>query len=47
MKDWLGNLPFDVTSSDMQDVKKFPNYHKAVKPMEIVQEEGEVVFIPR
>ena len=46
-KDRLGNLPFDVTSSEMKDAEKYPNFNKAIQPIEIIQEEGEVVFIPR
>jgi len=47
LKDRLGNLPFDVTSSEMADAVKYPNFHKAVEPIEVIQEEGEIVFVPR
>ena len=47
LKDKFGNLPFDVTSEDLKDVKIFPNFKKTAKPIEIIQEEGEVLFMPR
>ena len=43
----LGNLPFDVMSTELEDKKKHPNFFKAAKPIELIQEEGEIVFIPR
>ncbi|XP_065051481.1 2-oxoglutarate and iron-dependent oxygenase JMJD4-like isoform X2 [Rhopilema esculentum] len=46
LKDLNGNLPFDVTCNELSDNKKYPKFHKAVKPIEIIQEEGEIVFIP-
>ena len=47
LKDMLGNLPFDVMSIELKDKKKHPNVCKAAKPLELIQEEGEIVFIPR
>jgi len=31
----------------MADAVKYPNFHKAVEPIEVIQEEGEIVFVPR
>eukprot|EP00112_Aurelia_sp_Birch-Aquarium-sp1_P006289 Seg1697.5 transcript_id=Seg1697.5/GoldUCD/mRNA.D3Y31 product="JmjC domain-containing protein 4" protein_id=Seg1697.5/GoldUCD/D3Y31 len=46
LKDSFGNLPFDVTADEMRDEKKYPNFHKATKPIEVIQEKGEVLFVP-
>eukprot|EP00794_Sanderia_malayensis_P017460 gene17460-19207_t len=46
LKDNLGNLPFDITSGELKDAKKFPNAQHACQPLEIFQEEGEIVFVP-
>ena len=47
LKDIYGNLPYDVTSKELQDIKLYPNVAKACTPVEIIQEEGQIVFIPR
>ena len=46
LKDKLGNLAYDVTSSELHDGKKYPDYEKACQPFEVVQEAGEVIFVP-
>ncbi|XP_072034844.1 2-oxoglutarate and iron-dependent oxygenase JMJD4-like [Amphiura filiformis] len=46
LKDHLGNLPYDVTSCELHDGKKYPNYKNACQPFEVVQEAGEVIFVP-
>ncbi|MBN3299281.1 JMJD4 protein, partial [Amia calva] len=46
LKDCHGNLAFDVTSPVLQDEKLYPQYHKACQPLEVIQEAGEVIFVP-
>lgn len=47
LKDNHGNLVFDLTSSQIQDTKKFPHFHKAPQPIVVNQKEGEIIFVPR
>ncbi|KAM6338815.1 2-oxoglutarate and iron-dependent oxygenase JMJD4 isoform 2-T2 [Podargus strigoides] len=46
LKDHHGNLPFDVTAPTLQDRSVYPRYNQSQPPVEIVQEAGEIVFIP-
>ncbi|XP_049654835.1 2-oxoglutarate and iron-dependent oxygenase JMJD4 isoform X2 [Accipiter gentilis] len=46
LKDRHGNLPFDVTAPSLQDRSVYPRYNQSQPPVEIVQEAGEIVFIP-
>lgn len=46
LKDRHGNLPFDVTAPGLQDKSVYPRYNQSQPPVEIVQEAGEIVFIP-
>ncbi|PKU29169.1 jmjc domain-containing protein 4 [Limosa lapponica baueri] len=46
LKDRHGNLPFDVTAPNLQDRSVYPRYNQSQPPVEIVQEAGEIVFIP-
>uniref|UniRef100_A0A8C9G2F9 Jumonji domain-containing protein 4 n=1 Tax=Pavo cristatus TaxID=9049 RepID=A0A8C9G2F9_PAVCR len=46
LKDCHGNLPFDVTAPGLQDRSVYPRYNQSQPPVEIVQEAGEIVFIP-
>ncbi|KFV49392.1 JmjC domain-containing protein 4 [Tyto alba] len=46
LKDHHGNLPFDVTAPSLQDRRVYPRYNQSQPPVEIVQEAGEIVFIP-
>ncbi|NWH41928.1 JMJD4 protein, partial [Chloropsis hardwickii] len=46
LKDRHGNLPFDVTSPDLRDKRIYPRYSQSQAPLEILQEAGEIVFIP-
>ncbi|XP_030334644.1 2-oxoglutarate and iron-dependent oxygenase JMJD4 isoform X3 [Strigops habroptila] len=46
LKDRYGNLPFDVTAPGLQDRSVYPHYNQSQPPVEIVQEAGEIVFIP-
>uniref|UniRef100_U3JEE8 2-oxoglutarate and iron-dependent oxygenase JMJD4 n=1 Tax=Ficedula albicollis TaxID=59894 RepID=U3JEE8_FICAL len=46
LKDCHGNLPFDVTAPDLGDKRIYPRYSQSQPPLEIIQEAGEIVFIP-
>ncbi|NXV56069.1 JMJD4 protein, partial [Molothrus ater] len=46
LKDRHGNLPFDVTAPDLRDKRIYPRYSQSQPPLEILQEAGEIVFIP-
>ena len=47
LRDPLGNLPFNVTSADLKDEKKYPNASKACEPIRVIQQAGETIFVPR
>jgi len=47
LTDRLGNLAYDITSSDINDQQQFPDFEKASKPITVIQREGEVIFVPR
>ena len=44
LKDKLGNLPFDVTSEEMQEKIKSG---QAPPPIRVIQGPGEIIFVPR
>ncbi len=46
LKDLYGNLVYDLDSTDLQDPKKFPNYNKVKKKFEVIQNSGEILFVP-
>ncbi|XP_071943049.1 2-oxoglutarate and iron-dependent oxygenase JMJD4-like [Antedon mediterranea] len=46
LRDKYGNLPFDVTSSEMNDKTKFPKLSQLKQCIEVIQRAGEVIFIP-
>nr|XP_006820145.1 PREDICTED: jmjC domain-containing protein 4-like [Saccoglossus kowalevskii] len=46
LKDVHGNLAYDVTSPEMHDGTKYPNYDKVSGMLEVIQEAGEVIFVP-
>ncbi|XP_062349161.1 2-oxoglutarate and iron-dependent oxygenase JMJD4 isoform X2 [Cinclus cinclus] len=46
LKDRHGNLPFDVTAPDLRDKRIYPRYSQSQPPLEIIQESGEIVFVP-
>ena len=47
LQDNLGNLIYDITSSEITDDKKFPKINQVEKPIIVMQKEGEVIFVPR
>ncbi|XP_041376873.1 uncharacterized protein LOC121389344 [Gigantopelta aegis] len=46
LKDRFGQLVFDVTSSDLENTSTYPNYGKLQHQFEVIQEAGEVIFVP-
>ncbi|TTB70975.1 JmjC domain-containing protein 4 [Bagarius yarrelli] len=46
LRDCCGNLAYDVTSPDMQDRRHFPRFGEACRPLEVIQEAGEILFVP-
>ncbi|XP_071490381.1 2-oxoglutarate and iron-dependent oxygenase JMJD4-like [Diadema antillarum] len=46
LRDTLGNLVYDLNSSELCDGKKYPHSHQAREPLEVIQEAGQVIFVP-
>ncbi|KAK3611203.1 hypothetical protein CHS0354_009457 [Potamilus streckersoni] len=46
LRNRFGNLAYDVTSSGLKDQAQFPNYSKLTRQIEIIQEPGEIIFVP-
>jgi hypothetical protein len=46
LKDRYGNLAFDLRSDALDDKVQFPNADSISRRFEVVQEEGEVIFVP-
>ena len=46
LKDRYGTMAFDLCSDDLRDKVKFPNADKAERRFEVLQEAGEVIFVP-
>ncbi|XP_036594338.1 2-oxoglutarate and iron-dependent oxygenase JMJD4 [Trichosurus vulpecula] len=46
LRDCHGNLPYDVTSSALLDIKVYPKYPRCCPAIDIVQEAGEMIFVP-
>lgn len=46
LRDTHGNLAYDVTSSELQDKGLYPHTGEACQPLEIIQEAGEIIFVP-
>ncbi|XP_075779078.1 2-oxoglutarate and iron-dependent oxygenase JMJD4 [Pelodiscus sinensis] len=46
LRDRHGHLPFDITTPALQDSRVYPRYAQSCPPIEIIQEAGEIVFIP-
>lgn len=45
-RDYLGNLPYDLQSSDLFDKKVYPNSPDKAKLIEVIQEPGTAIFVP-
>ncbi|GAB1607725.1 2-oxoglutarate and iron-dependent oxygenase JMJD4-like [Argonauta hians] len=46
LQDKYGNLAYDVTSADLQDPILYPDYHKLSHRYRVVQNPGEIIFVP-
>lgn len=46
LRDTHGNLSYDVTSAELRDRGLFPHAEEACQPLEIIQEAGEIIFVP-
>ncbi|XP_063780595.1 2-oxoglutarate and iron-dependent oxygenase JMJD4 isoform X2 [Pseudophryne corroboree] len=46
LRDCHGCLPYDVTSPVLQDTNLYPNYNRCCPPLEVLQEAGEIIFVP-
>lgn len=46
LRDTHGNLPYDVTSAELRDRGLYPHFEEACQPLEIIQEAGEIIFVP-
>ncbi|XP_058686425.1 2-oxoglutarate and iron-dependent oxygenase JMJD4 isoform X2 [Poecile atricapillus] len=46
LTDIHGNLPFDLTAPEFRDPRIYPRSGRARAPLEIIQEAGEIVFVP-
>ncbi|XP_020025350.1 2-oxoglutarate and iron-dependent oxygenase JMJD4 isoform X2 [Castor canadensis] len=46
LRDCHGNLPYDVTSSMILDAHLHPRLQPTTPPLEVIQEAGEMVFVP-
>ncbi|KAL3854984.1 hypothetical protein ACJMK2_014216 [Sinanodonta woodiana] len=46
LRNRFGQLAYDVTSSGLKDQAQFPNYCKLTRQIEVIQEPGEIIFVP-
>lgn len=46
LRDSHGNLAYDVTAPEIRDKLQFPHCDEACQPLEIIQEAGEIIFVP-
>ncbi|XP_043543860.1 2-oxoglutarate and iron-dependent oxygenase JMJD4 [Chiloscyllium plagiosum] len=46
LKNHSGNLIYDVQSPVLQDKNRYPKYSQCCQPIEVVQDAGEVIFVP-
>ncbi len=46
LRDCHGNLAYDVTAPALQDKRLYPQFVEACQPLEIIQEAGEIIFVP-
>ncbi|KAK2187911.1 hypothetical protein NP493_150g01016 [Ridgeia piscesae] len=42
----LGQLAFDLNSPDMEDRKLYPRYGDVTRRLEVIQEAGQIIFVP-
>ncbi|KAM4705203.1 2-oxoglutarate and iron-dependent oxygenase JMJD4 [Rhinophrynus dorsalis] len=46
LRDCHGNMPYDVNSPDLKDISIYPNSSSCCPPIEVIQEAGEIIFVP-
>ncbi|XP_051023775.1 2-oxoglutarate and iron-dependent oxygenase JMJD4 isoform X4 [Acomys russatus] len=46
LRDCHGGLPYDVTSPELLDTRLYPRIQHDSLPLEVIQEAGEMVFVP-
>ncbi|CAM4596401.1 unnamed protein product [Leuciscus chuanchicus] len=46
LRDCHGNLAYDVTAPVLQDKGLYAQFEEACQPLEIIQEAGEIIFVP-
>ncbi|TRZ00501.1 hypothetical protein DNTS_026637 [Danionella cerebrum] len=46
LRDCHGNLAYDVTAPDLHDKSLYAQFEEACQPLEIIQEAGEIIFVP-
>ncbi|XP_067219150.1 2-oxoglutarate and iron-dependent oxygenase JMJD4 isoform X2 [Chanodichthys erythropterus] len=46
LRDCHGNLAYDVTALILQDKGLYAQFEEACQPLEIIQEAGEIIFVP-
>lgn len=46
LRDCHGNLPYDVTSTELLDTHLYPRIQHNSRPLEVIQEAGEMLFVP-
>ncbi|XP_051734484.1 2-oxoglutarate and iron-dependent oxygenase JMJD4 [Ctenopharyngodon idella] len=46
LRDCHGNLAYDVTALVLQDKGLYAQFEEACQPLEIIQEAGEIIFVP-
>ncbi|XP_075684033.1 2-oxoglutarate and iron-dependent oxygenase JMJD4 [Rhinoderma darwinii] len=46
LRDCSGRLPYDVTAPSLQNTGLHPNTHRCPPPLEVIQEAGEIIFVP-
>ncbi|XP_060064308.1 2-oxoglutarate and iron-dependent oxygenase JMJD4-like [Ylistrum balloti] len=45
-RDKFGNLVYDINSDELNDPKKYPCFSQSTARIEVIQEPGEVIFVP-
>ncbi|XP_014664336.1 PREDICTED: jmjC domain-containing protein 4-like isoform X2 [Priapulus caudatus] len=46
LRDCNGNLAYDLDSPDLNDNKLFPNHPELIQKFEVIQEAGQLIFVP-
>ncbi len=46
LKDRFGTLVYDIRSEELKDPEKYPSYSKLQKSFTVIQNSGEIIFVP-